>query len=99
MAISMEDVEHVAKLARLALSEEERETFKRQLSDVLEHAQRISEVDTSRVSPTSHVVPLVNVFREDEVKESLDLLDVTRNVSWAVESAFKVPRIMQGREA
>lgn len=94
MAISIEDVEHVAKLARLRLDGEERETYRHQLSDILEHARIISEVDTEDVPPTSHTLPLVNVFREDEARPSLSVDEVTRNAPWAEEGAFKVPRIL-----
>lgn len=94
MAISIEDVEHVAKLARLALTDEEKETFRRQLSDVLEHARIISEVDTSDVPPTSHTLPLVNVFREDRVWPSLPPDEVTGNAPWAENGLFRVPRIV-----
>jgi aspartyl-tRNA(Asn)/glutamyl-tRNA(Gln) amidotransferase subunit C len=94
MAISIEDVEHVAKLARLALSDDEKETFRRQLSDVLEHARIISEVDTSGVPPTSHPLPLVNVFRHDRSRPSLPQDEVTSNAAWAEDGAFKVPKIV-----
>jgi aspartyl-tRNA(Asn)/glutamyl-tRNA(Gln) amidotransferase subunit C len=94
LAISIEDVEHVARLARLALTEEEKEKFGRQLSDVLEHARVISEVETSDVPPTSHTLPLVNVFREDRSRPSLPLEEVTSNAAWAEDGAFKVPRII-----
>lgn len=94
MAISIEDVEHVAKLARLALSDEEKETFRRQLSDVLEHARVISEVDTEGVEPTSHTLPLVNVFRDDVARPSLSTDEVTGNAPWAADGAFRVPRIV-----
>ena len=94
MAISIEGVEHVAKLARLRLSAEEKDTFRRQLSDVLEHAAVISSVDTEGIPPTSHTLPLVNVFREDEIRPSLPVEEVTSNAPWAVGGAFKVPRII-----
>lgn len=94
MAISIDDVEHVAKLARLKLADEEKETFRRQLSDVLEHARVIGEVDTGDVPPTSHTLPLVNVFREDEARPSLPVEEATRNAAWAEGGAFKVPRII-----
>lgn len=94
MAISNEDVEHVARLARLALTDEEKGTFRRQLSDVLEHARIISEVDTSDVPPTSHTLPLVNVFRKDKSRPSLPRDEVTANASWAEDGAFRVPRIV-----
>lgn len=94
MAISTGDVEHVAKLARLKLEDEEKETYRHQLSDILEHARIISEVDTEGVQPTSHTLPLVNVFREDEVRPSLSVEEVTGNAPWAEGGAFKVPRII-----
>ena len=94
MTIPIEDVEHVARLARLKLTDEEKETYRRQLSDVLEHARRISEVDTSEVPPTSHTLPIRNVFREDDVKPSLPVEEATGNAPWAVNGAFKVPRIL-----
>jgi len=94
MAISQEDVEHVARLARLALTDEEKEKMRRQLSDVLEHARAIADVDTSDVPPTSHTLPLVNVQRADEVTPCLPVEEVTRNAPWAVGGAFKVPRII-----
>lgn len=94
MEISIEDVEHVAKLARLKLTDEEKETFRRQLSDVLEHARTISDVDTDDVPPTSHAIPMVNVFRGDEVRSSLPAEEVTGNAKWADGGAFKVPRII-----
>lgn len=94
MAISIEDVDHVAKLARLALSDEEKETFRNQLSDVLDHAKIISEVDTGNVEPTSHTVHIVNVLREDVCKPSLSIEEATANAPWADGSGFKVPRII-----
>lgn len=94
MAISIEDVEHVARLARLALTDDEKEKLQRQLSDVLEHARVIGEVDTEDVPPTSHALPLVNVFREDVVGPSLPVEEATGNAPWAEGGAFKVPRII-----
>ncbi len=92
--ISMEDVEHVAKLARLYLTKEEKKMFKRQLSDVLEHARIISGIDTSDVEPTSHAIPLANVAREDEVRPSLPVEEAVRNAPWSEGGAFMVPKII-----
>lgn len=94
MAISIEDVEHVAKLARLALSDREKETFRSQLSDVLDHAKVISEVDTDNVKPTSHTVQIDNVLREDRCTPSLSVEEATANAPWADSGGFKVPRII-----
>ncbi len=94
MSISTEDVEHVARLARLRLSVEEKEMFRRQLSDVLEHARRISEVDTTGVPPTNHAIPLSNVYREDVETASLPVEEAISNAPWAQDGAFRVPRIV-----
>lgn len=92
--ISREEVEHVAWLARLELSEEEKEKFSKQLGQVLEHASKIKEVDTSDVPPTSHSLPLKNVFREDEVKESLSQEEALLNAPQKEKGAFLVPKII-----
>ena len=70
--IEREQVEHVAKLARLKLSDEEVERMASELSGILEHVERISELDLDGVEPTSHVVALENVFRPDEPRPSWD---------------------------
>jgi aspartyl-tRNA(Asn)/glutamyl-tRNA(Gln) amidotransferase subunit C len=89
--IEKDRVLHVAKLARLKLSEAEVETMTGELSGILEHVDRISELDLSDVEPTSHVVELENVLRADEPHESL-----ARDVALAqapdpVDGAFRVP--------
>ena len=65
--ITIKDVEHVAKLARLELTEEEKEKFTKQLGDVLKHVDAMNEVDTANVEPMAHAIDFVNVMREDEV--------------------------------
>ncbi|MCK4262278.1 Asp-tRNA(Asn)/Glu-tRNA(Gln) amidotransferase subunit GatC [bacterium] len=95
MKISKKDVEHVAKLARLRLAEEEKEKFGKQLSEILEYVKKLNELDTEKVEPTSHVVPLKNVMREDEVRPSLPVEDVLRNAPVREGKYFKVPKIIQ----
>ncbi len=94
MNISREQVEHVARLAALALTEEEKELFRRQLNQVLEHAEVIKSVDTADVPPTSHALPLGNVFREDRVRPSLSPTDALKNSPQPEEGYFSVPRIV-----
>ena len=65
--ITIKDVEHVAKLARLELTEDEKEKYTKQLSDVLKHVDAMNEVDTSNVEPMAHAIDFVNVMREDKV--------------------------------
>src|SRR5208337_4053558 len=68
MALTREEVLHVAELARLSLSPEEIELFTGQLNDILEYVEKLQELDTSGVAPLAHVIPLGNVFREDQVR-------------------------------
>ncbi len=94
MAVSKKDVEHVALLARLRLSDDEAEVYTKQLSQILEHAGKISELDTSDFEPTSHPLPVKNVYREDEVRVSLSKDDVLLNAPERESGAFKVPKII-----
>ena len=92
------DVEHVAKLARLDLSEAEVEQFTIQLGAILEHAADVAALDTSGVPPTSHPIPLANVLRPDERRPTLER-DVVMAMAPAEEDGrFRVPRIL-GEEA
>jgi len=88
------DVEHVAKLARLALSDEEIEQFTVQLGAILEHAADVAALDTSDVPPTSHPIPLANVLRPDSPVPCLDRDAVLRMAPAAEEGRFRVPRIL-----
>ena len=88
------DVEHVARLARLALSEAEIEQFTVQLGAILEHAARVAALDTADVPPTSHPIPLSNVLRPDEPRPGLDR-DAVMSMAPAEEGGrFLVPRIL-----
>lgn len=94
MRITREDAVHVARLARLELSEDEVETFSRQLSDIIEHAARVEALDTEGVEPTAHPVPLSNVLRADEVRPSLDRDEVLAQAPAEESGYFRVPRIL-----
>jgi aspartyl-tRNA(Asn)/glutamyl-tRNA(Gln) amidotransferase subunit C len=95
MAISRKEVAHVARLARLALSEEEVALFEEQLSRILEHAQRVTALDTEGVEPTSHPVPLRNVFRADEPIPGLTQQEALANAPTPESGQFRVPRIIE----
>ncbi|MEE9537850.1 MAG: Asp-tRNA(Asn)/Glu-tRNA(Gln) amidotransferase subunit GatC [candidate division NC10 bacterium] len=95
MKISYEEVEHVARLARLALSEEERERMRAQLDAILTYIDKLNELDTSQVEPTSHVIPMTNVFREDKVRPSLSQEQALANAPDRQEALFRVPRILE----
>ena len=89
--IEREQVLHVAKLARLGLSEEEIETMAGELSGILEHVDRIAELDLDGVPPTSHVVQLENVLRSDEPHESIDREVALAQAPDPADGAFRVP--------
>ncbi len=92
--ISIKEVEHVALLGRLELSEEEKKLYSRQLSDILEHARKLQDLDTEDVPPTAHVLPLHNVFREDRPGEHMATDKVLANAPERRDDYFKVPRIL-----
>jgi aspartyl-tRNA(Asn)/glutamyl-tRNA(Gln) amidotransferase subunit C len=94
MALTREEVLHVAELARLSLSPEEIELFTVQLNEILEYVEKLQELDTSGVAPLAHVIPLFNVFREDQVRESLPLDAVLENAPAREDGNFLVPRII-----
>jgi aspartyl-tRNA(Asn)/glutamyl-tRNA(Gln) amidotransferase subunit C len=92
--ISPSDVEHVATLARLALTADEVEHFTEQLAVILEHAQDVAALDLEGIPPTAHPVPLVNVLRPDDVRPSLDRDEVLAQAPAAEDRRFRVPRIL-----
>jgi aspartyl-tRNA(Asn)/glutamyl-tRNA(Gln) amidotransferase subunit C len=89
------DIEHVARLARLELTEQERERLRSQLGLILEHAAKVGEVATADVPPTAYAIPRSNVFRPDELKPSLPVEDVLSNAPEREDDRFKVPRIAE----
>jgi aspartyl-tRNA(Asn)/glutamyl-tRNA(Gln) amidotransferase subunit C len=92
--ISRADVAHVARLARLDLTDDELEQFTEQLGAVLEHARDVEALDTAGVAPTAHPLPLHNVLREDVVVAGLDRDEVLAQAPEAEADRFKVPRIL-----
>ena len=92
--ISEDDVRHVARLARLDVTDDEVALFAEQLGAVLDHARDVEALDTSDVPPTAHPLPLVNVLRDDLVRPSLDRDEVLAAAPEAEDRRFKVPRIL-----
>ncbi len=95
MAITRAEVEHVANLARLALSEEELAMFEEQLSRILDHAARVTALDTEGIEPTAHAIPLVNVFRPDEIVSPLPRTEALRNAPDVEDGYFRIPKILE----
>ena len=93
--ISRKDVEHVARLARLALDEGELERIREQLAAILAYIDKLRALDVEGVEPTSHAVPLVNVMREDEIAPCLPEDEALANAPDRVDDMFRVPRIIE----
>jgi len=94
MAISREDVEHIAFLARLGLSEDEKRIFQEQLSGILEYMKTLAELDTSDIAPTAQVIPLRNVMRPDAISPSLPREAVLANAPDRENDFLRVPPVL-----
>ena len=97
MHLSTADVEHIAELAKLALTPDEIEQYRRQLSDILEHFETLQQVDTSSVPPTASVLPLRTVMRADQVRPGLATEDALANAPDREDGFFRV-RAVFGEE-
>jgi len=95
MKINENDIQKVAKLARLELDPAEREEFSRQLNDIIEYVEKINELDTSGVKPADHIVELKNVFRDDAVKKSIDVSELEKMAPSFRNGHIVVPRIIE----
>ena len=95
MAISKKEVEHVARLARLGLNEDEKELLAKQLSTILDYADILKKLDTKDVPPTSHAIPMKNIFREDKAEPCLETEEILNNAPDQEEHMFKVPKIIE----
>lgn len=93
--ISVDQVKHVAHLARLAITEEEAEKFTKQLDAIIGFAEQLNELDTENVEPTSHVLELKNVLREDIPKPGLPREEVLKNAPEKQDGQIKVPAIIE----
>ena len=96
--IDKKTVTKVALLARLELDEKESEAYSTQLAAILSYIDKLNEIDTKNVLPTSHVLPaLKNVFRKDSLKDSLDAADALSNAPSKESDFFKVPQVIEGK--
>ncbi len=94
MKLSLDEVDHVAMLARLGLAPDERERMRDQLSSILDHISLLDEIDTESIPPTAQVITLQNVMRQDEVRQSLSVDDVMRNAPNSEDQMFKVNAVL-----
>lgn len=95
MKITIQDVEHVARLARLQLEESEKPVFARQMGEILEYVDKLKILNTDDISPTSHAVPVENAFRSDVVNCSLDVEQALSNAPDRVENFYRVPKVIE----
>lgn len=93
--ISRQEVEHVARLARLSLTDEEKARMGEELSIILGYIDQLRELDTSGVEPTSHAIPMVNVMREDEVRPSYPVEAMLQNAPEREGDFVRVPKIIE----
>lgn len=96
MPLSRADVEHIALLARLHLTEDEKELYRQQLSNILDHINKLQELDTTNVQPMSSVVVEQSRLREDEPGPAMTREDLLRNAPDVADEQFKVPPILDG---
>jgi aspartyl-tRNA(Asn)/glutamyl-tRNA(Gln) amidotransferase subunit C len=94
MKISREEVTHVAQLARLELDDEALEQFSRQLGTILEYVEKLNQVDTGGVVPTSHAISLTNAFRDDEGHDHLSTDEALANAPDKDDGGFLVPKVI-----
>jgi aspartyl-tRNA(Asn)/glutamyl-tRNA(Gln) amidotransferase subunit C len=87
--------EHIARLARLSLSDEEKGLFGSQLNSILSYMEKLNELDTKDVEPTSHVVSLSNVMRDDVQRDSIPREDALANAPDRTDKFYRVPRIIE----
>ena len=91
--ISIKDTQHVAKLARLELTEEEQENYTKQLGSILSYIEKLNEVDTTGIEPMAHSVKISNIMREDVVVQDFTREEMLKNAPCEEDGFFKVPKI------
>jgi aspartyl-tRNA(Asn)/glutamyl-tRNA(Gln) amidotransferase subunit C len=94
MSVTIKDVEHVAALARLSFSEEEKQKLTAQLNEILLYMDQLNTLDTGTIEPLSHVIELQNVFREDVLRTSLPREEALKNAPSHTDEFFKVPKVI-----
>lgn len=95
MKITTEDVKYIAGLSRLFISDNEIEMFRGQLNSIIEYVEQLNSLDTSNVEPTSHVIPLNNVMRDDIPAASLPVEEALKNAPDSTEKFYRVPKIIE----
>lgn len=94
MSVTKKDVEYIANLARLKFSDEELENFTSELNEILNYIEKLNELNTENIEPLSHPIENINVFREDQLKPSIDREEALKNAPSSTEEFFKVPKVI-----
>ena len=94
MSITIQEVEHIAKLAKLSLSEDEKTAYTKQLSEILDYVEQLNELDTEKIEPLSHVMDVTNAFREDAPRKCLAQEDALVNAPESDGKFFIVPKVI-----
>ena len=89
------EIDHVALLARLELTDEEKKLFSKQVGSIIEYVDKLNELDIGDVEPTAHVLPIKNVFREDELRDSLPREEALQNAPRKSDGFYRVPKIIE----
>ena len=93
--IGLKDVQHIAKLARLTFDEQEIESYQYQLSRILDYIEKLNQLDTEGVPPTSHVIPIRNVMKPDEKRDLFQREDIIANAPSTEQGYFEVPKVIE----
>ncbi len=94
MSITVQEVQHLAKLAKLSFSEDELSKIAQELDAIVGYVEQLKELDVEGIAPTSHVLDLANVFREDKVEPALPIEEVLRNAPASNHGYFSVPKVI-----
>jgi aspartyl-tRNA(Asn)/glutamyl-tRNA(Gln) amidotransferase subunit C len=97
MSVTLKDVEHIATLARLEFTDEEKATFTHQLNSILEYVEQLNKLDTTRVEPLAHVIELEDAYRQDVVKPGVTQEEALKNAPAKTDKFFKVPKVIGDR--
>jgi aspartyl-tRNA(Asn)/glutamyl-tRNA(Gln) amidotransferase subunit C len=98
MPVTIHDVEHIAQLAHLEFSPDEKQKLMQEMNQILEYMEQLNKLDTDSVEPLSHVIDLKNVFREDAAKPGLPAGDALKNAPSKTDEFFKVPKVIGEKE-
>ena len=94
MSVTNDEVKHIAKLAKLEFNDEEIIKYRDDLNKILEYVDKLNELDTENIEPLSHPIEGFNVFREDELRKSVDTEDALKNAPESTSKYFKVPKVI-----